>query len=318
MTVFVLVFIGAVLLWLVVGGYVFLTACKRTAERPWLDKEAMSKTIYGKYADSILEADRWIQTHAHRDVSTLSRDGLRLHAVWIPADHPKGSILLAHGYKSCKLLDFGAAFEMYHNMGLNILAIDQRSHGRSEGKYITFGVLESGDLQTWIAYLNKNLGGGDLILSGLSMGASTVMYTADRPMPSNVKGRIADCGFSSPAQIIAKVFRDSVHFSPGPFMWSAELFARMFGHFSLYACDSRKILSRNSLPIIMVHGIDDDFVPCDMTRQGYDACTGDKKLLLVEGAGHGTSFLIAPDRYKQIIKEFIGRTLDALRCTEEL
>jgi len=316
--IYLSILIVLIFVWLCVGGYVFFTACKRTKENPWLDKQAMEKTIYGKYADSILEADLWIKNHAHEDVCTDSHDGLKLYATWIPAQNPKGSILLAHGYKSCKLLDFGVAFELYHSLGLNILAIDQRSHGRSEGKYITFGVLESRDVETWIRFFNEKLGGGDLILSGLSMGASTVMYTADRCLPDNVKGRIADCGFTSPAQIIAKVFRDTVHFPPGPFLWSAELFARICEHFSLYERDSRKTLSQNSLPIILVHGMDDDFVPCKMTRQGYASCGGDKKLLLIKGAGHGTSFLVEPEQYTQLIKDFLGRTLDALRGTEKL
>ena len=192
------------------GVYTFVVACVRRKELPWLDEAAMQKTSYGKYYENIVIGDKFLREHPSQKVQITSDDGLKLSGVWVPAENPKGTILLAHGYRSSKMVDFSLAFGMYHAIGLNILIPDQRAHGKSEGKFITFGVKESRDMQYWVAYHNKTFGEIPLILSGLSMGASTMMYLADADLPENVKCIIADCGFTSPKEIIKSVFHDVV------------------------------------------------------------------------------------------------------------
>lgn len=292
-----------------VGGYAFFAACSRK-DINWLDEKEATKTPFGKFYTNIQMGHEWLLAHGAQDVYTTSHDGLKLHASWVPAENARGTMILVHGYQSCVLTDFAVAFDMYHQMGMNLLLPSQRSHGKSEGKYITFGVLESRDMQQWVQFHNANFGEKPVILSGLSMGASTVMFMADEPLPENVKGILADCGFSSPKEIIGKVFRQVAHLPAWPFLWATELFARVFGKFSLSGKDSRRTLAQNIRPILLVHGTDDDFVPCEMTRQGYAACNGDKKLLLVEGATHGISFLRAREKYIALVKELLGKCLE--------
>lgn len=302
--------IAAILVLLLVsGGYVFVTACRRRKELPWFVKEELEKTPYGKYYDCIRDADRWLRDHG-QSVFITSDDGLRLHAHWVPAHNAKGTMLLVHGYRSTKLVDFGVAFAYYHERGFNVLAPDQRSHGRSEGSFITFGVKESRDVLCWIEFHNRSFGAQPLFLSGLSMGAATVMFLADEPLPGNVRGIIADCGFCSPADIISKVFREVTHLPPGPSILCADLFARCFAGFSLYAKDSRKTLANTNLPVLLIHGKEDHFVPCRMTEESYAACTGKKALLLVEGAGHGVSFLVDHQRYSRMVEAFLANYLE--------
>jgi fermentation-respiration switch protein FrsA (DUF1100 family) len=149
-----------------------------------------------------------------------------------------------------------------------------------------------------------------MIISGLSMGASTVLYLADRDLPQNVKCIIADCGFTSPKAILDCVFRSVVHLPSGPSLWAADLFARMFARFSLTERDTRKVLKNAKIPVLMIHGLEDDFVPCEMTRQGYASCTGKKENLLVEGAGHGTSFLVDRENYTRTVIAFLEKHLE--------
>ena len=291
-----------------VGGYVFFAACGRK-DMDWLDEQAVAKTPFKQLYPAIVLGHQWLQEHPVQDVYTTSHDGLRLHATWVPAENAWGTIVLVHGYQSCVLTDFSIALPLYHEMGLNILLPSQRAHGKSEGKYITFGVHESRDMQQWVQYHNEHFGTLPLVLSGMSMGASTVMYMADAQLPSNVKGFIADCGFSSPHAIIAKVFNSTTRIPAWTVMWSADLFARVFAHFSLFEKDTVKSLAKNTRPIVMVHGEADDFVPCEMTRRGFDACAGDKRLLIVEGASHGVSFLKAKEEYSALVDDLLQRCM---------
>ncbi len=309
MPVTVFIVLALVLLILVSGGYVFWFACVRRKEISWLVEEEIKKTPYGQYYDYVVIAQRFLEEHNAQDIFIESEEGLELHGVWISAEKPRGTILLAHGYRSSKLVDFSLVFDMYHNFGMNILVPDQRAHGMSEGKFITFGVKESRDMLGWIAYHNRTFGQYPMILSGLSMGASTVMYLADEELPQNVKGIIADCGFTSPKAILGSVFRAVTHLPPCITLWATELYTRIFAGFSLTEKDTRKTLQKNKLPILLVHGTDDDFVPCEMTRQGYAVCSGPKELMLIAGADHGTSFLVDTPRYKQTVFAFLNRTM---------
>lgn len=310
MSIILWILLGIFLLILFSGAYVFVLACVRRKELPWMVEEEIKKTSYGKYYDCILASDAWLRDNNAQDVYVTVKDGLKLHGYWIPAEEPRGTILLAHGYRSTILVDFGLAFAFYHALGMNILVPHQRAHSQSEGRYITFGVKESEDMKCWIDYHNKTYGNIQMILSGLSMGASTVLYLADQNLPENVKCIIADCGFTSPKDILDKVYRSVVHLPSGPSLWAADLFARVFAGFSLTEKDTRDVLKKAKLPVLMIHGLSDDFVPSDMTRQGYDSCFGAKEILLVEGAGHGTSFLVDKQTYITRVVAFLEKYLE--------
>lgn len=292
------------------GAYVFFVACRRSKELNWLVREELEKTPYGEFYDNVVAADQWLKQHEVQDVYMQSYDGLRLHGLWIPAEQAKGTVLLAHGYRSSYLLDFAMVFDVYHQFGFNLLVPDQRSHGKSEGKYITFGVKESRDMANWITYHNSHFGALPMILNGLSMGASTVLYLADAELPDNVKGIIADCGFTSPKAILKNVYRAVIRLPAALPVWAADIFAGLFAHFHLGEKDTRKTLANSRLPVLMIHGLADDFVPCEMTKQAYAACNSEKQLLLVAGAGHGVSFLSDPVGYTAAVMYFFKKHIE--------
>ena len=290
-----------------VGAYLFHAACFRGKEVNWLDEEAVKGTPFGKYYTNVSQGHQWILDHNGQDVYMTNRDGLKLHAVWIPVENAKGTTIFAHGFRSCGLTDFSLAFDLYRDKGMNILLLSQRTHGASEGKYITFGVKESRDVYDWIQYHNEHFGLHPILCSGLSMGAATVMYLAGMDLPENVRGFVADCGFTSPKEILAHVFTQQTHLPAWPFLWATDLCARYFAGFSIYEQHTQKALLNNSRPILMVHGMDDDFVPTEMSRRSFDSCSGDKTLLLVEGAGHGVSFLVDRETYLQKIHTLLEK-----------
>ena len=306
----ILAILGVLVLVIVIGAYVFVKACVRRKELPWLVEEKIKKTSFAKYYDCIVASDAWLKSHNAQDVYTTSCDGLRLHAYWIPAENARGTVLLAHGYRSTILVDFGLAYVFYHTLGFNILVPHQRSHAMSEGKYITFGVKESEDMRCWIKFHNQTFGPCQMILSGMSMGASTMLYLADQELPSNVKCILADCGFTSPKEILKVVFHNVTKLPPEPFLWVTDLFTKAFAGFSLNEKDTRSVLKRARIPVMIIHGTADVFVPCYMSDQAFNVCTGPKEILLVDGAGHGTSFLVDKQTYTQSVIAFLEKHLE--------
>ena len=172
MALFLFALAAILFLMLISGGYVFFAGCYRRKENPWFDAEALKATPYGEFSEHIGAAKQWLDANSAQQVSILNRDGLNLQGLWVPAQNPKGTMLLVHGYRSCILVDFGLVLDYYHKLGMNLLLPDQRSHGKSEGRFITFGVKESGDMLEWLHFHNHTFGNYPVILSGLSMGAS--------------------------------------------------------------------------------------------------------------------------------------------------
>ena len=303
--------VALILLMLVSGAYIFCVACCRGKTVNWHDDEAVQKTPFAKYIPQIAAADQWLKDHRGEDVYITAKDGVRLHGVWVSAEHPKGTVILFHGYRSTFLIDFSVALEFYCSAGYNLLLPDQRAHGKSEGKFITFGVKESDDVLCWVNFHNNKFSALPVIISGLSMGASTVLYVADQDLPQNVKGIIADCGFTSPKEIIGQVYEKTIHLPSCLAMWSVNLFTKLFAGFSIADKDTRRSLANSRIPVLMVHGREDDFVPCSMSEAGYEACTGKKKLLIVEGADHGVSFIHDREGYTQAVMQFLNENVDS-------
>ena len=302
----VFILISLILLLLISGGYVFVMACCAKKNVDWLDETWVRKTPYGMYHEYIRASHAWLKEKNAQNVYITSCDGLRLHGFWIPAKQPVGTVLMAHGYRSTMLLDFHLPFELFHRLGFNILVPEQRTHGESQGRFITFGVKESRDMAAWLKYYDRQLGNWPVVLYGISMGASTMLYLADRSLPGDVRGIIADCGFTSPRDIIASVYRRVIHLPPEVSLWVTGMLARVVAGFGLKEKDTTKILKRSRYPVLFIHGEDDGFVPCEMTRKAYEACRGEKKMFLVAGADHGLSFLVDGYGYTAAVMDFLN------------
>ena len=240
-----------------------------------------------------------------RWVKITSFDHLRLYGRYYHKADGAPLVILFHGYRSCALRDCSGGFVLAHRFGFNVLAVDQRAHGRSGGTTITFGVLERYDCLDWAKYAATHLSNGaPILLSGLSMGAATVLMAANLPLPKDVVGILADCPYSSPKDIIKKVCKDS-KIPPNlayPFVY---LGARLFGHFDLNASSAVKAILHTNVPILLYHGEDDRFVPCEMSQLIYTRNMRNCILHTFPVAAHGLCYMVDPLRYEKVTYDFL-------------
>lgn len=257
------------------------------------------------YEDVMRSGEEWIRAQPMETVFIQSHDGLKLAAHYLDA-HSKKTLILLHGYRSCAYRDFSCVAEYYRSLGFNLLFVDQRAHGESEGKYICFGVLERLDCVRWAEYIDRRVG-GEIFLDGISMGASTVLMAAGERLPASVRGMIADCGFTSPAAIMKKVMTTDLHIPSWPLFPLVSTLIRLRAGFDVESHSTVQAMKRNRLPVLFLHGTADRFVPCDMTEEAYAACLSEKELILVEGAGHGTSYLVDEARCRNALECFLSK-----------
>ncbi len=305
-----IVILSLIVLYFGFGFVVFLVAFHRKKDLNWLSEKALSKTPWKQLAKDIPLYYKWLEDNNAQDVSLTTFDGLKLKGKFVKCENARGTIILMHGFKGNFASDYGIVFQAYRDFGLNILAFRQRSHGESEGKYITFGAKEHKDLIEIIKFHNENYGEIPVFISGLSMGASTVLYASNKDLPKNVKALSADCGFTSPYEIVLKVVNDTLHFNAKFIMPAVNLWCKLIAGFDMKEFNSVEILKTAKRPILFIHGTNDDLVPVEMTKRSYESCTSEKEIVLVEGAGHGMSYILEPERVRNAFTNFYEKHLN--------
>lgn len=302
-------------LWILLGllGTLFLvglgafhyTFVRRPVPDP-TTPEGRKKGGWEDYAEQIVRGADWLAKQPVKPLQVMSYDGKRLYGRFVPRENAKGTIVFFHGYRSHYAVDFSASMGFYHKLGYNALYCDQRAHGLSQGRLITFGIKEHNDVLSWVTYLGLMLGQEHpIFLSGLSMGASTVLMAADMEFPANVRGIIADCGFTSPGDQLRYLLKAKYHLPPRLTAAALGLYTRLLGGFGIDQWSTERALAQSKYPVLLVHGLADTFVPGEMSQRAYDACTGEKRLELFPDAGHGVSYLLDEKRYQTMLKGFL-------------
>ena len=250
------------------------------------------------------QSTRIMEQTGCEEVSIISYDGLKLCGWYYAVQENAPLIIVFHGYRSAALRDCAGGFALGLKWGYNVLAVDQRAHGKSEGKVITFGIKERYDCLGWIQYAIDRFGKDTrILLTGISMGAATILMATDLDLPDNVKGIMADCPYSSPAAIICKVSKD-IGFPPElayPFIWLGAL---LLGRFRLGSSDAASAVKNTSIPILLIHGEEDFFVPLEMSQKIHKNAPN-SQLHTFPDAGHGLSYLKDPNRYEEVCSDFL-------------
>ena len=259
--------------------------------------------IYIPYHDQMREWMRETYALPCEEISVQSFDGLTLYGRFYEYAPDAPIELMLHGYRGSAERDLCGGVQRCFSLKRSVLLVDLRASGRSGGNVISFGINERHDCLTWANYLAERFPDRKLILTGISMGAATVMMASAMDLPESVVCVLADCGYSSAKEIIMKVIRQ-MHLPAKPLYPFVKLGAKLFGHFDLEETSPIEAMAACKVPMIFIHGDADDFVPCEMSRCCHEACTAPKTILTVPGAGHGMGFLMDHDGYVKTLREF--------------
>lgn len=293
------------LLFLAISGYTYRVTFYASKKKRLSPDAPLQGAQNEEAADHIHRMMRVMAQIPFEPVVIHSCDGLQLFGRYYHLRNGAPVEILFHGYRSCALHDCSGGHALARKMGFNTLVVDQRAHGESDGTAITFGVMERFDCLSWVQYVNQRWGAQTpILLSGLSMGAATVLMAAMLDLPSNVHCIMADSPYSSPMAIIEKVCRDRK--LPAklckPFLCCGAL---LFGHFHLNSCSAIEAVSHAKVPILLIHGLADHFVPCQMSEELAAHCTSLMQFHTFPNAGHGLSYLVDPQRYEKVVYDFL-------------
>ena len=286
----------------------------RTMKRQKADMERtvkMAGTDWSQYAEMLAARKAFMLAQPHEDVYVETFDNLRLHGVYFPAINNacdrKRIVICLHGYTSRSLQDFTGLTDYYFKHGYAMLQPDARAHGESEGEYIGFGCLDRKDLLKWIDWvINKCGSDTEIILHGISMGASTALMASGLMLPKQVKGIVSDCAFTSPKEVFTHVLNTMYHLPSFPVIQGADVVNRKFAGYGMDECNAKLEVKKATVPILFIHGDKDTFVPARMCREIYECCASPKELLIVEGAAHGESYYKNTEVYEAALDDFLN------------
>ena len=235
-------------------------------------------------------------------------DGLKLAGRYYHVKDGAPVDICFHGWRGNGIRDFCGGSKLAFELGHNVLIVEQRGQGASEGHTMTYGVKEKYDVLSWAAYVNERFGTDtELYIYGVSMGAATVLMATGLELPDNVKAVIADCPYASPVEIIKKVTDDDMKLPFNLFKPLIYAAAFIYGHFNLgdKLSDCREAVKKSKVPVLLIHGEEDKFVPAWMSRPIAEANPELVRYETFPGADHGMSYMVDTERYEKIVKEFL-------------
>ncbi len=261
--------------------------------------------------ESNREAREALEQKCTQVVEMTAFDGTRLVGHYLPAEKPKRLIVAMHGWRSSWSNDFAGIAEFWYKSGCSVLYVEQRGQNNSGGDYMGFGLLERYDCRDWAKWLAENVSDTlPIYLCGISMGATTVMMSCSLTLPENVRGVMADCGFTSPAAIWRQIVEKNFRLSYKVRAATVERICRQKLNVGAEEISCPAVLRESQIPVMFIHGSDDHFVPVEMTYENYKACAAPKRLLIVPGAEHGLSYCVDQAAYEQAMSDF-WRDFDA-------
>ncbi|MDO4565340.1 MAG: alpha/beta hydrolase [Clostridia bacterium] len=298
----------ALLLFLVglLTAYIFLrVAARRLNPQRYIGASVLGPSPRAKYREEIAASTDFARSLPSERLTISAEDGISLSARLILPENPKRCVLLFHGFRSSPERDFNIMIPFLYENDCALLLVDARAHGQSGGIYMTYGVMEGRDCVLWTKELQKRLPALPLFIYGTSMGASAVMFAADKELSPTVKGAIADCGFTSPHAILAFSWKRKMKSSPVTIMPFISVLIRLVCGYNPKVC-VKDSLKNASIPYLFIHGTEDKTVPYRMSVENSAACRSAHKLLLIEGGEHCTNCFAARNEYCAKILRFFS------------
>lgn len=253
---------------------------------------------------------KWLEEYGYERHFIVSDKGYRLTGYLMkPEKESDVFVFGAHGYRSSGKREFSKFVQYYLEKGYNVFFPDHVASGESEGLMCTFGYNEREDCMKWLTYLTDTFGKDiKIILHGVSMGCATVTTMGARDdLPENVRMIVADCGFTT-AKALFESKLNAMGVPPKALISGVD-----FAHKRRHGYDFEQLRPIDSakkirLPILFVHGENDNLVPCSMVKELYEACPSENKdLLIVKGADHAQSYMLAKEEFEKKLDNLIEK-----------
>ena len=292
-------------LYFLVTLIIFLLATNKKLSKLLKNPDKEFEKALGEYDDRIKSGAKWVEKAEKEEVYITSKDNLKLHGIFLPNRKNNKIIILVHGHGSEPKRDVYPSAHEYYDMGCALLIVDLRACGESEGKTYTYGYHEHEDLSLWVNYIHKKYKNSKIILGGVSLGATCALMVPN--INKHVDGIVADSGFRNAYKELSHVISYFFHLPGNMLMPMVNVYCKWFYHINLKWIDTVESLKNIKIPILFIHGIDDEFVLIDNTIENYNSYKGLKTKVFINFCQHGMGYLVDRKQYIESIEKFLRR-----------
>lgn len=306
--IFSVIIIVLITMYFIIGNYFYNIA---------LSPKTSKTFVLGENAQEIQEQEEkglekvdWLRQNSKDVYITTSNNGkLKLHAYEIiNSQNSDIWAIVIHGY-SGQGKDMTYYAQEFYNRGYNVLVVDLRGHGQSEGNYIGMGWHDRLDIIDWSNYLINKNSDCKIILHGVSMGGATVMMTTGENLPQNIRVAIEDCGYTSIWDEFEMQLKELYNLPAFPVLNAASSVCQIKAGYKIEEGSSIEQVKKSKIPTLFIHGEKDSFVPFEMLEKVYEAASCKKEKLVIEGAAHAESVSVNPKLYWETIEKFIKENI---------
>ncbi|MUK88834.1 alpha/beta fold hydrolase [Ornithinibacillus sp. L9] len=293
------------------GNYFYNEGIKRGTEvQLHQESEAVNATV-GEEAQSIIkDAIEWYSNQQPQVLEITSYDQLKLVAGFIENEADTGkAVILAHGYRGNRD-HMDDLVKFYYDQGYDILMPDARGHGESEGDYIGYGWHDRLDYLEWIDLIIEDYQAEQIILHGNSMGASLVLMVSGEDLPQEVKGIVADSGYTTVKEELNHQLKHLYNLPPFPLLDITSMITKIRAGYTFGEASAIDQVTKNTKPLFIIHGDSDELVPTEMAYELFDAAGGEKELWIVPNAGHTKAYTVATVEFQERLSEFLNNSTE--------
>ena len=263
------------------------------------------RTMSTHYEIQQMKIAKWTKSVTREQVTSRAGDGLKLNGEYaLNSTDLHRWVIAVHGYRGNHqhMLGLGSYYGM---QGYHVLMPDLRGCGESEGNYLTMGWQDRKDMLAWIDWIVSRDPEASIVLHGISMGGATVLMTSGEELPSQVKAIVSDCGYTSVWDIFEDELKYLFHLPAFPVLYVGDIVAEVKTGYRFSEASALRQVKNAKVPMLFIHGEKDNFVSTDMVYPLYEACPTEKQILVVQGAGHGSSCYMDPELYYGTVFTFL-------------
>ena len=306
--ILIVVFILLIEIYFAIGNYFYNIALNPKTSKTFVLGEDAKEVE--EQEEKGLEKVDWLSENSEDVYITTSNNGnFKLHAYEITnvQDSDIWAITI-HGY-SGQGKDMTYYAQQFYNRGYNVLVVDLRGHGKSQGDYIGMGWHDRLDIIDWANFLISQNRNCKIILHGVSMGGATVMMATGENLPDNIKVAVEDCGYTSIWDEFKMQLKELYNLPTFPVLNAASSVTKIKAGYKVQDGSALEQVKKSKTPTLFIHGELDSFVPFEMLDKVYEAANCKKEKLIIEGAAHAESSSVNPDLYWKTIDRFIEQNI---------
>ncbi len=249
----------------------------------------------------------WWDKHPSEIIDIKTFDDLTLYGHFINCEKSNNVAIIVHGYGG-EYKDMNSYADIFLKRGYNVLAVECRAHGNSEGDMVGMGWLDRLDIKAWVEYLIQKNSNYKIVLFGQSMGASAVCMALGEDLPKNVICAISDCGFDNVYRQMYYVCKGHLRFLAKPTLNIFNSYMKRTKNYDMKLADATSQLKKSKIPVLFIHGNADDFVPVEMCYRLSETIPENRRdVLIVDGAGHIMSYATDTKAYVKKVNNFLNK-----------